>query len=184
MVKRALQMASVSALAVALVLALPSLRPTPASADSLVPFHATVSETFTAAMCGVLTRCITAVGTGHATHLGKITETASIVVDLNPAVAHGDCAPEVRTTTLTAANGDTISMYGTGWSCASTSDAHDSYGITGGTGRYQGAGGNGMEHNVHMFTVPPEGVSTVTYDGTISSVGSLKSRVDAHPYGP
>ncbi len=174
MVKRGLQMASVSALAVALVLALPSLRPTPASADSLVPFHATVSETFTAAPCGAA-RCITAVGTGHATHLGKITETATIVVDLDPTHADGDCAPEVRTTTLTTANGNTISMYGTGWSCASTSDAHDSYGITGGTGRYRGASGNGMEHNVHTFTGPGVGVSTVTYDGTISSVGSLHS---------
>ena len=175
MVKRALQMASVPALAVALVLALPSLRPAPASADSLVPFHATVSETFTAGPCGVLSRCITAAGTGHAVHLGKITETATIVVDLDPTHADGSCAPEVRTTTLTAANGNTISMSGTGWSCASTSEAHDSYGITGGTGRFQGASGSGVEFNVHTFTGPGVGVSTVTYDGTISSVGSLKS---------
>lgn len=151
------------------------LRPTRAAAESLVPFHATVSETFTAAPCGQFARCITATGNGQAEHLGAISESASIVVDTNPADLQHGCAPETRTTTLTAANGDTITMSGTGLSCAATSDAHDNYTITGGTGRFQGASGSGNEYNVHTFTGPGVGVATVTYDGTISSVGSLMS---------
>ncbi len=175
MLKRALLMTSVAALAVGVALSASALSPSHAAAKSLVPLHATVSETFTAAPCGEWDRCITAVGKGHATHLGEITESATVVVDMNPADAQNGCAPETRTTTLTAANGDTITMSGTGWSCAATSDAHDDYGIAAGTGRYDGAGGSGNEYNVHTFTSPGVGVATVTYDGTISSVGSLNS---------
>ncbi len=179
MLKRALPMTSVRALSIGVMLSVgvalsaSALSPSEAAAKSsavhLVPFHATVSETFTAAPCGA-DRCITAVGKGYATHLGKITESAIVDVDVNPADAQNGCAPETRTTTLTAANGDTITMFGTGLSCAATSDAHDNYVITGGTGRYRGASGNGNEYNVHTFTVPMvEGVATVTYNGTISS---------------
>lgn len=174
MFKRAFLIASVSALAVGLVLSIPALRPSRAAADSLVPFHATVSETYRAAPCGTWDLCITAIGTGQATHLGEITENATVVVDINPADAENGCAPEERATTFTAANGDRVTMsFEDGWSCAATSDAHDDYLITGGTGRYAGAGGTGSEYNVHTFTGPGVGVATVTYNGTISSVGSL-----------
>lgn len=150
-------------------------RPSQAAAASLVPFHASVSETFTAAPCGVMSRCITAVGHGQAEHLGEVTEHAIVVVDMNPADLQHGCAPETRATTLTAANGDVIMLYGTGLTCPATSDAHDSYTITGGTGRFQGASGSGAETNAHTFTGPGVGVATVSYSGTISSVGSLNS---------
>ena len=173
--KRILLLAIVPVLAVAVMATMLVLRPSQASAASLVPFHATVSETFTAAPCGVSSRCITAVGLGQAAHLGEISENATIVVDTNPADAQNGCSPETRNTTFTAANGDRITMHGTGWTCAATSDAHDNYDITGGTGRFQGASGNGNEYNTHTFTGPGVGVATVTYDGTISSVGSINS---------
>ncbi len=175
MFKRILLIAIVPMVVVAMVATIMFLRPSHASAQNQVPFHATVSETFTAAPCGQWARCITAVGTGQAEHLGAITESATIVVDANPADAQNGCAPETRTTTLTAANGDVITLYGTGFSCAATSDAHDNYVITGGTGRFQGANGSGNEYNVHTFTGPGVGVATVTYSGTISTVGSLNS---------
>lgn len=175
MTKRALLVAVVPVLAIAVAVGALFLHASNASADSMVPFHASVSETFTAAPCGILSRCITAVGHGQATHLGEISENAFVVVDINPAHAKNGCAPETRTTTFTAANGDTITMHGTGLSCPATSDAHDDYVITGGTGRFQGASGNGNEYNVHTFTGPGMGVATVTYDGTISTVGSLDS---------
>lgn len=173
--KRIFLLATVPILAVAVVATILFLRPSHAAAASLIPFHASVSETYTAAPCGQSSLCITAVGHGQAAHLGEISENASIVVDINPADAQNGCAPETRTTKMTAANGDTITLYGTGWSCAATSDAHDDYTITGGTGRFQGASGSGNEYNVHTFTGPGVGVATVTYDGTISSVGSLNS---------
>ena len=171
--KRILLLAIVPVVAVAVMATMLVLRPSQASAASLVPFHATVSETFTAAPCGGTFRCITAVGHGQATHLGEITENATVVVNTDPGKVQNGCSPETRDTRFTAANGDTITMHGTGWTCAATSDAHDNYGITGGTGRFQGASGSGNEYNVHTFTGPGVGVATVTYDGTISSVGSL-----------
>lgn len=171
--KRILLLAIVPVVAVAVMATMLVLHPTQASAASLVPFHATVSEKFTAAPCGGALRCITAVGHGNATHLGEITENATVVI--NMAVVQNGCSPETRDTTFTAANGDTITMHGTGWTCAATSDAHDNYDITGGTGRFQGASGSGNEYNIHKFTGSGVGVATVTYDGTISSVGSLNS---------
>lgn len=173
--KRALLIASLPALAVLLALTVLFLRPSHASAATLVPFNASVSENFTAAPCGQWAICIHATGTGQATHLGAITEDAAVVIDINPADQQDGCAPETRTTTLTAANGDTITMYGTGLTrCSPTSNAaNDNYSITGGTGHFQGASGSGSESNTHMFTGPGVGVASVTYSGDISSVGSL-----------
>jgi hypothetical protein len=168
-------MVSGPALAVAMGLTGVAMGPAVAVADSQVPFQAVVSETFTATPCGGWDRCITAIGHGQATHLGDVVEQAFVVVDANPVDVQNGCSPESRTTTLTAANGDTVTMSGSGWSCAATSDAHDSYTITGGTGRYLGAGGSGSESNVHTFTGPGVGIATVTYDGTVSPVGSLHS---------
>lgn len=172
--KRVALVALVTALAVVVGATALFLRPSNAGAQSLVPFHATVSETFTAAPCGTMERCVTAIGHGQAEHLGAITESATVVVNLNPKFAQNGCAPETRTTTLTAANGDVITLYGTGFSCPTSSEAHDNYTITGGTGRFQGVGGSGDESNTHTFTKPGVGVATVNYSGTISSVGSLK----------
>jgi hypothetical protein len=174
--RRVLLMAALPGLAVLLVLTVFFLRPSHTSAATLVPFQASVSETYTAAPCGPSSVCITAVGTGQATHLGAITEDASVVIDLNPADQHNGCAPETRTTTLTAANGDTITMSGTGFTrCPGSSEANDSYVVTGGTGRFQGASGSGSDSNTHTFTGPGVGVAFTTYSGDLSSVGSLTS---------
>lgn len=173
--RRVMLMASLPALAIVLALGILFLRPSHASAATLVPFHASVSENFTAGPCGKMLVCIHATGTGQATHLGAVTEVASVVIDVNPADQQNGCAPETRATTLTAANGDTITMTGNGLTrCSPTStEASDNYIITGGTGRFQGASGSGSESNTHTFTGPGVGVASVTYSGDISSVGSL-----------
>lgn len=174
MVKRALPMATVATLAVALALNVLVLRPSVVSAASLNPFRAVVSETFTAGPCGTAIVCIRARGTGQASHLGEVTEAALVVVDVYPADAVNGCAPETRTTTLTGANGDQITMSGTGLTrCPGSSEAKDNFVIAGGSGRFEGASGSGSEDNVHTFTGPGVGVATVWYDGDISSVGSL-----------
>jgi len=174
--KRTLLIAIVPVLVVLLAATALVLRPSSASAGELVPFHATVSETFTAAPCGQWSICIKTVGNGQATHLGEITENATVVIDINPADAKNGCAPETRITKLTAANGDTITMSGTGVTrCGAPNSANDSFVVTGGTGRYQGASGSGTEHNTHTFTGPGVGVASVTYDGNLSSVGSVNS---------
>ena len=174
MVKRTLPMATVATLAIALALNVLVLRPSTVSAASLIPFQAVVSETYTAGPCGIAHVCITAVGRGQATQLGEIIEHALVVIDVNPADAVNGCAPETRTTTLAAPNVVQVMMHGTGLTrCPGSNEANDNFVITGGTGRFEGAIGDGSEYNVHTFTGPGVGVATVWHDGTISSVGSL-----------
>jgi hypothetical protein len=175
--KRALRIATVPGLVVLLALTALVLRPSHTSAAAaLVPFQASVSETFTIAKCGEWSVCITAVGTGQATHLGEITEHSSVVADINPADQQNGCAPERRTDSLTAANGDTITMSGPGLTrCPGSNEANDSYVVTGGTGRFQGASGSGTDNNIHTQTGPGVGVAFTTYNGNLSSVGSLNS---------
>ena len=180
MLRRTLLIASLAGLAVLGALTTLALRPSQASAktsaQTLVPFEASVSETYTVARCGQWSICITATGTGQATHLGAITEHSAIVVDINPADQQNGCAPETRTTTLTAANGDTITMSGSGLTgCGGSNEANDTYAVTGGTGRFQGASGSGSDHNIHTQTGPGGGVALTTYQGDLTSVGSLQS---------
>jgi hypothetical protein len=176
MIRRALPVATAAALGIAMLLNGLVVPLSQASAASLVPFQARVAETFTAAPCGQWAVCITASGTGQAAQLGEIAESAMIVVDVNPADQQNGCAPETRATTLTAANGDEITMSGTGLTrCPGSDVANDNFVITSGTGRFEGASGSGSEQNTHTFTGPGVGVATVAYRGNISSVGSLNS---------
>jgi hypothetical protein len=162
-------------LAIAALLGLAMLVPTRAFAATLVPFQATVFEHYTLSVCAPHTVCITAHGTGQATHLGELTESATVQVDINPADAVNGCSPETRNTTLVAANGDEITMSATGCGYSATNSARDSYVVTGGTGRFQGASGSGTDSNVHMLTGPGVGMAVTTFSGNLSSPGSLAS---------
>ena len=174
-------------LIMAALLGLLALTPTRTSAATLVPFRASVHEHYTLKFCAPLTACIQATGTGHATYLGQVTEYASVLVDINPAdvvIVNGySCNPETRSTVLVAHNGDQITMSATGLSCSATSttgSAHDSYVVTGGTGRFQGASGIGANSNTYMVTgqlLTGEfvGEADVTYSGNLSSPGALAS---------
>jgi hypothetical protein len=174
MIQRRRTLAVAVLLGTALVVGVAAHNTFQASAAALVPFKAEVSEQFTAHPCGPYARCIYATGTGQATHLGDISEVALVEVDTNPADLHNGCQPESRTTTLTAANGDQITMTANGYTaCNGANTATDSYVVTGGTGRFAGATGSGTDSNTHTFTGPGVGVATVTYSGTLSSVGSL-----------
>lgn len=162
-------------LVMAALLGLVALTSTRTSAATLVPFQATVYEHFTVSLCAPATVCIQATGSGHATHMGQVTEYASVRVDVNPADAVNGCNPETRSTVLVAANGDEITMTATGWSCSATSSAHDSYVVSGGIGRFQGAFGTGTDSNVYSITGPGTGVDVTTFSGNLSSPGSLAS---------
>jgi hypothetical protein len=167
-------------LVMAALLGLLALTPTRTSAATLVPFQASVFEHFSEGFCAPQTVCITAAGTGQATsgqasHLGKVTEDFSVQVDVNPADVVNGCSPETRSTVLVAANGDEITMSATGWSCFATSSASDSYVVTGGTGRFQGAFGSGTDSNTFMLTSSDSGVAVTTFSGNLSSPGSLAS---------
>ncbi|HEU5424715.1 MAG TPA: hypothetical protein VFU72_14315 [Nitrolancea sp.] len=158
----------------AALLGLALLTPLQASAALLVPFQATVYEHYTVSVCAPDTRCITATGSGEATQLGQVTQTSTVRVDLNPAHAVNGCVPETRETVLVASNGDELTMSAGGWGCPASSSAQDQYTVTGGTGRFQGATGSGMDVNVHTLSSASGGVAVTTYSGTLSSPGSLK----------
>ena len=122
--------------------------PTAAHADRA--FKATIHETFAPAVCPAGTAtgtfCAVATGSGQATGLRTIAETSLGMVNLAELSPATGCAPEVATTTLTAANGDRLFLSTTGTYCPiDPADAVDSgsYNVTGGTGRFAGAGGGG-----------------------------------------
>lgn len=155
--------------------------PQPASATSQVPFSATIVEDVTgSAFCPpTQTRyvCIDGTGSGQATHLGATSESFVVRVDTSGGFLSSSgfaCGSEVRTSTLTAANGDQITLAGPGQACGTSSQAiaHDSWVVIGGTGRFAGATGSGTDRaSVNALTSP---VTSVTiFSGTISSPGSL-----------
>jgi hypothetical protein len=135
-----------------------------------VPFKATFNATGTAAAlpedrCPVLT--VEIQGTGNATHLGRYTTEQS----------HCAAPPSLAFTdgefTFTAANGDQIrgAYFGEFVPLDPplfTVDGH--FTITGGTGRFAGATGDGDASGVQNLAT---GDVTVSLVGTISSVGPL-----------
>lgn len=142
-----------------------------ASAASLGPFQATVAETFTAAPCSpVPSLCVSAVGTGDATLVGPIRESASVVINLASNPAPG-CTAETRETILSAANGDQLMLHATGQSCATgptTVAAVDSYVVTGWTGRFSGASGSGT---ITVTIDQASGKSQTSFNGVLSTPG-------------
>lgn len=168
------QVRRISLVVVALMVALIAV-PRPASAARLIPFQATVTESgFTPTLCApVPSLCITLTGTGEATQMGEIEESAFVKNNLASNPAPG-CHTETRGTTLTAANGDQITMHATGINCSTgptTVTAVDSYVVTGGTGRFSGASGSGT--NTASINLA-NSTAVVTYSGTLSSPGSLQ----------
>jgi hypothetical protein len=121
------------------------------TADPGVPFKGTAElrQTSSNLVNGVLT--LEYVGTGQGTHLGRFTETATLVVQ-----ADGSFTANV---TLTAANGDQVFKKASG-----TSVSVGDFMIIGGTGRFMNATGTGV-----VLHASSDGLVHVaqTYDGTI-----------------
>lgn len=149
----------------------------PALAADQVPFSATLTTTrLTVAPCGPLTACLSVTGSGEATHLGRTTFTR-IIVSRNslvpcPDVPSGTIRQFTDTLTMTAANGDTITLSGSGTSCANGIDVVSvgTYTVTSGTGRFSGASGT-LALQIARFA-PDVEITALT--GTISSLGSVK----------
>jgi hypothetical protein len=111
------------------------------------------------------------VGSGYATHLGQIQESGLAKVDLASNV--GGCSNDSGSFTFTAANGDQITLETAGQNCSSgtTAISHDSYTVTGGTGRFSGASGSGTGTAIINLA---SGTSVATYSGVLSTPGSLQ----------
>ena len=138
----------------------------------LVPFRATAAGTYQV-QPPPPNVVITATGVGQATHLGRfdflIRNTVTPVA--TPAPGCVISSTETFTATLTAANGDTISLVGTGTSCQNPPTVHivDVATVTGGTGRFEGATGSVTVTTTANQTARTE---VVRFDGAISVAGA------------
>jgi hypothetical protein len=151
--------------------------PQHAVAAGLVPFHASMNESFIFQFCDPNLICAPITGSGQATHLGQNIEAGEVFVDLLNSPAPG-CNSETRTVTLTGANGDQITLALTGQTCVTvgqpgtltTATAADAWVVTGGTGRYSGATGSGTDT---ARIDGPTLTAVTTFTGTLSTPGSL-----------
>ena len=132
-----------------------------ASARKPLPLKGSIEAVETYQVNGP-TMFVTATGTGEATHLGRYTVSYEVEVDLPTGTGTGLSAQYV------AANGDTLFAEGSG-QATPTDDPTvfvvvETFTITGGTGRFDGATGNFTEERrVNIVT----GVTSGTISGTI-----------------
>jgi len=132
-----------------------------ASARKPLPLKGSIEAVETYQVNGP-TMFVTATGTGEATHLGRYTVSYEVEVDLPTGSGTGLSAQYV------AANGDTLFAEGSG-QATPTDDPTvfvvvETFTITGGTGRFDGATGNFTEERrVNIVT----GVTSGTISGTI-----------------
>jgi hypothetical protein len=88
---------------------------------------------------------------GHATVIGKVAGNFSVTIDFNHPVADGFVLVS-KTGSLVAADGDRVDLAMVGTFNVTTFDVHYVFVVTGGTGRFKGATGDGT------WNVPPPAV--------------------------
>jgi hypothetical protein len=139
--------------------------PAVASADDQVPLRAA----YTSNMTFTSQTTMTLVGEGHATQLGHATNAGSVAV-VGAAPCDGGFIA-VNDDTLTAANGDSISIEITETVCPVGPGIYSGTGtfvVLGGTGRFAGATGGGDWAGTGDFNVA---TVTCNLNGTISHPG-------------
>jgi hypothetical protein len=106
---------------------------------------------------------------GNATGLGTVTGSFTVTIDFNHPIAAGFVLVS-KTGSLVAANGDKINLAMVGTFNVNTLDVHYVFVVTGGTGRFAGATGNGT------WDVPPPSAfdpNTGSGSGTESLRGTI-----------
>jgi hypothetical protein len=135
----------------------------PVVAQEQLPFSGTYRGTvaFTSPTSGAFQ------GSGTASYLGKSTIVGTVQA-VGPASSCSDGFAAQHTVTLTAANGDQLSLVVTDDSCQVAPGMYEgtgTYEITGGTGRFAGATGSGTFDGRGDFNT---GTFLQTFNGTIS----------------
>src|SRR5262249_38705191 len=119
--------------------------------------------------CGPGLLCVSASGTGTATHLGNLTESATLVIDLKTRDSAG-CIHQANAIVYTAANGDELHVNVASVNCPTgplTSHSDGTYTIAGGTGRFADAVGTGTS-TVDVDSSSGQKIATTVFDGTIN----------------
>jgi len=141
-----------------------------ASAATQVPFKAVYTGSFFPTTTG-----FSVGGAGHATHLGNTTNQGTVVMLSQP---NPTCPTTGFVVTndevLTAADGDQVELTILDMPCPVEGepgiyDGVSTYHITGGTGLFAGASGQGTFDGRGDFTNPNDLTFTYTFDGTISA---------------
>jgi hypothetical protein len=151
-----------------LALAFVALSPAaaPAATGHQVPFKGSWHSVETSTVNfpnGIPTSTVVLEGTGNATHLGRFTVEADLVINLLTGFGTG-------TEVFTAANGDTVNATGFGQAQLPPAQGFvtivETLTITGGTGRFANATGS---YTLTRLLNISTGVSTGSFDGTISN---------------
>jgi hypothetical protein len=132
-----------------------------AYAKNTVPFKASISGTASATSTG-----FDLTGTGNAAHLGNSTYDGTVTTSN----AGNGCISAPAVETLTAANGDSLFLTCTDLVVCPTTNpgelgGHGTWTVTGGTGRFSGASGQGTDDTLAN---PSQGVFSKTLTGSIS----------------
>ena len=136
-------------------------------AGDQVPFSAGFTTRFTAQFVPPFYLQVFVTGQGNASHMGRTTAvTIDQLVNLQDNTG-------TATYTLTAANNDTlvVALSVLQSNIPGGVSFEGDYNVTGGTGRFVGATGNGVIAGSAFFTGPTTGVGSFTLAGTISSPG-------------
>jgi hypothetical protein len=136
-----------------------------------VPFVASYSNNIVADFSSLPLVGVTSTGSVLATHLGNASA-RSITETINLATGEGVAVHE-----FTAANGDRIliSFHFLAIPTSATEFSIEGvWEITGGTGRFDGASGEGSYDGVAQFTSPTTASGEFELTGSISSVGNIK----------
>jgi hypothetical protein len=131
--------------------------------DGQLPFQASYSGS--AAMTSPTT--VSFNGSGNATHMGRITNVGTIDLTGPDGSCSGGIA-NVNTETLTDNHGDTLTIVSQDVSCPTGSGQFQGTGqwtVTGGTGRFAGATGQGSADGGADFNA---GTFTMSLDGTVT----------------
>ncbi len=140
------------------------------AADKLVPFEGTWAGVTTSAdLSGFPFVEVVAEGTGNISHLGRSNMISPHVNDAFTGEIYGDQL-------FTAANGDTLTAWCTGWGYPQADGSVEgllSCDFTGGTGRFDGVTGS---YEFEFLALPrtdggPGYVTEATFDGWMSHVG-------------
>jgi hypothetical protein len=158
MIKRLGQVAVVLVATAPLLLGVPPAFATTAP----LPFNATYSgsSAFTSPST------VSFLGSGTATHMGRITNVGTVVVTGPTGSCSGGNA-NVNTETLTDPNGDTLTISSQDVACPTGANQFHGTGqwtVTGGTGRFEGATGQGLADGGADFNA---GTFTMTLTGTV-----------------
>jgi hypothetical protein len=117
---------------------------------------------------------VTIAGSGELSHLGHVTIAGSHQTVILASTNYTTSLVVEGHATITAANGDTLTLDYTGVGSRTANGFDDTFGfvITGGTGRFAGATGFGMIHSSDDPGTPTQVPFTFNLEGVISTVGS------------